>query len=97
MSGHEGFETWLAGLETKSYESVDEAATDMAELLVRANQQIELEIHGESEPRWDSLREIIRRALAFVRRVATEFGAAGYSIGVSIPPGLDASVNWEVK
>jgi hypothetical protein len=97
MSGDEGLEKWLAELETRSYGSVDEASTDMAELLVWANRQIEIELHGTSVPDWDSLREIIRRALAFVRKVATEFGAAGYSIGVSIPPGLEASVEWEVK
>ena len=98
MSGDEGFDTWLADLETRSYGSVDEAATDMVELLVRANRRIELELSGSdaAEPRWEWLREIIRKAVEFIRRIAKEFGAAGYSIGVSMPAGLNASVDWTV-
>ena len=96
MSGDEGFDSWMAELEKKSGRSVDEATTDMAAVLVRANHEIDLELHREAEPRWDRLREIIRRALEFIRKVAQDFGAASYSIGVTIPPGLNASVTWNV-
>ena len=41
----------------------------------------------------DKLREWIRRLVALIKKVATEWGAIHYSIGVSLE-GLSLSVEW---
>ena len=41
----------------------------------------------------DKLRERIRRLVALIKKVATEWGAIHYSIGVSLE-GLSLSVEW---
>jgi hypothetical protein len=91
----EGFEAWLGELERRSYTSVDDAATDMVELLIKTNLEIELTLRqaGAAESPWDKLREYIRRAVEFIKKIAMDFGAISYSIGVSLT-GLDASVEW---
>ena len=41
----------------------------------------------------DRLREWIRRLVALIKKIATEWGAIHYSIGVSLT-GLSMSVEW---
>ena len=76
MSGEEGFDAWMAQLEARAFTSVDEAAATMVELLVRTNREIEIEVRepGTTGPGWERLREIIRKAVELIRKIAQEFG-----------------------
>ena len=96
MRREEGFDAWMAQLEARAFTSVDEAAATMVELLVRTNREIEIEVRepGTTGPGWERLREIIRKAVELIRKIAQEFGAVSYSIGVSMTGGLEASVEW---
>ena len=97
MSGEEGFDAWMAQLEARAFTSVDEAAATMVELLVRTNREIEIEVRepGTTGPGWERLREIIRKALELIRKIAQEFrGAVSYLIGVSMTGGLEGLRQW---
>lgn len=94
MSGQEGFETWLAELDTGTYASSEEATTAVAEIVLQTNVAIQEELRrGTTELPWDKIREWIKQAVERIKEIAKKLGALHYSIGVSLT-GLSASIEW---
>jgi hypothetical protein len=88
----------LDSLETKSFEDEADALAQLTTAALAINHQIEAatadgvrtEFLGDPG---DKIRKWIRKLVAIVKRVATEWGAISYSIGVSLT-GVSVSVEW---
>ena len=91
-------EMLLDGMDTSSFESEEDAAAALAEAALSVNQAIassssDLSAQGFIGGIGDKLRKIIKKLVAFVKKVATEWGAISYSVGVSLT-GVSVSVEW---
>jgi hypothetical protein len=98
VSSPTGPEYTLTTLENKEYADVDDAMAALVTATVSVNRAIEEDTaqfapEGFVGDLGDKLREIIRRLAAFVKKIATQWGAISYSIGVSLT-GVSVSVEW---
>jgi hypothetical protein len=96
QSGEGRVEALLQELGTRRFHDEADAAAALAELTIEVNWEIDRTLQSGGEPRgpgWERIREIIRKVYEFLKRVANEYGAISYSIGVSLT-GLSVSVEW---
>ena len=88
-------EMLLQQAEAAVFEDESEAMATLTSLAISINH--ELEAAGSdafvTADVGDKLREWIRRLVALIKKIATEWGAIHYSIGVSLT-GVSLSVEW---
>jgi hypothetical protein len=70
-----------------------EAMTKLTTMVVAINSGLDSEVAASGGGLSERLREWIRKLVALVKRIAEEFGAISYSIGVSLT-GVTASIEW---
>jgi hypothetical protein len=88
-------EMLLQQAEAATFDDVGEAMATLTSLGISINHEIESAGSDAfvTDGVGDKLREWIRRLVALIKKVATEWGAIHYSIGVSLE-GLSLSVEW---
>ncbi len=94
---HSPFEQMLQELGSRRFEDDVEAAAAMVQISIAANLEIDEAIQRGTgttrEPDWERIRELIEKALKFLKEFAAKYGGFSYSIGVSLT-GLAVSVEW---
>jgi hypothetical protein len=92
-------EELLQRLESETFENEADAVASLVEVTIALNVDISDEIRGSGDSLVamggisDKLKEIIKRLVALLKKIASEYGAFSYSIGVSLT-GVELSVEW---
>ena len=98
MAGFGTAEATLGDLESSSFESEADAMAALTQAAIAVNQDIqqgsaEFAAEGFVGGLGDKLKKILERLFKFVKKIATEWGALSYSVGVSLT-GVSISVEW---
>jgi hypothetical protein len=91
-------EMLLDTLETKTFADEADAMAELTTAAIAINYEIEAAAAASTRAEFlgdlgDKIRKWIRKLVAIVKKIATEWGAISYSVGVSLT-GVSVSVEW---
>lgn len=92
----------LAQAERSSYSHAGEALADLQLIVASLNQEFDAIVSRRGSVEWqvqsetgDRLRQLLKRLVDLVTKIARDFGAISYSVECGFPKGFSASLSWK--